>query len=74
MQSISMISPTNSNVRNTPMAKKDTEQKVVQERYAKESWGSASDPIYKQGWTIAPVMSGRRVYYIYIYTNETFES
>ncbi len=76
MQSISMISPANSTVRNTGMAKKGTEQKVIQERYAKAGLTSAGDPIYKQDWTIAPVMPGRRLYYITStsYTDETFES
>ena len=42
------------------MAKKDTGQKVDEERYCKGGWAKPDDPIYKQGWTIAPIRSGRR--------------
>ena len=42
------------------MAKKDTGQKAVEERFTSGGWAKEDDPIYKQGWTIAPNMSGRQ--------------
>ena len=42
------------------MAKKDTGQKAVEEKYFEVAWAKEDDPIYKQGWTIAPNMAGRR--------------
>ena len=42
------------------MAKKGIGQKADEERYTTVRWASGDDPIYKQGWTIAPIRSGRQ--------------
>ena len=36
------------------------DQEAVEEKYFKGGWAKEDDPIYKQGWTIAPNMAGRR--------------
>ena len=36
------------------------DQEVVEERFTSVVWAKPDDPIYKQGWTIAPNMAGRR--------------
>ena len=36
------------------------DQEAVEEKYFEVAWAKEDDPIYKQGWTIAPNMVGRR--------------
>ena len=38
----------------------DTGEEVAKASRVSGGWAKPDDPIYKQGWTIAPVMSGRR--------------
>jgi hypothetical protein len=35
-------------------------EEVEPETYTRGRWAKDDDPIYQQGWTIAPNMSGRR--------------
>jgi hypothetical protein len=41
------------------VSSKSHSKKADEEKYFKGGWAKEDDPIYKQGWTIAPNMSGR---------------
>jgi len=45
---------------NSDSQPEDTGEEVAKASRVSGGWAKPDDPIYKQGWTIAPVMSGRR--------------